>query len=43
MDIAENTYSEIELLSEKMIKVTKGAFSGMINGAQKAMEKEDEK
>ena len=41
MDIAEVAYDEIEVLSKKMVKIAKGAFSGMVEGAKKSMKDEE--
>jgi len=43
LDLVEATYDEIEVLSEKMLKITKGALSGMVEGAKKAMKQEEGK
>lgn len=39
LEVAEITKDEIVVLSEKMVKIGKGAFSGMIDGAKKALDK----
>ncbi|MEA3372932.1 MAG: DUF6781 family protein [Campylobacterota bacterium] len=43
LEAAEVAKEEVIDLSEKMVKIAKGAFSGMIEGAKKAMKKEEEK
>jgi len=39
---AEVVYDETAELAEKMLKITKGALSGMVEGAKKAMKKDEE-
>ncbi len=39
LKVAEVTKEEIAALSERMVKVTKGAFNGMVDGIKKAIEK----
>ena len=43
LDAAEAAYDETAELAEKMVKITKGAFSSMVEGAKKAMKKDEEK
>lgn len=43
LDIVETTYEEVGVLSEKMLKIAKGALSGMAEGAKNAMKKDEEK
>ena len=42
-EIAEDVKEEVVVLSERMLAVTKGALSGMIDGAKKAMKKDEGK
>ena len=38
-DVAQTTKEEIVDLSDKMVKIAKGAFNGMVDGAKKAIDK----
>jgi ElaB/YqjD/DUF883 family membrane-anchored ribosome-binding protein len=42
LDAAEVVYDETAELAEKMLKITKGALSSMVDGAKKAMKKDEE-
>jgi hypothetical protein len=41
--IAQATKEEIVDISDKMVEIAKGAFSGMVDGVKKAIKKEEEK
>ena len=43
LEASEVVYDETAELAEKMVKITKSAFSGMVEGTKKSMKKEEEK